>query len=128
MSEKASPVKHYSQRSAQLFGPEAPGTSIRMLLSDELDGAPIYNMRMIEVEPSGHTPLHSHPYEHENYVLEGEGQVLIEGEVYQIGPGMVVLVPPNALHQYRNTGKNLMRFICSIPVEKLRTTEMERRS
>jgi quercetin dioxygenase-like cupin family protein len=128
MLEKEPPVKHFSRRSAHLFGPEAPGTSIRILLSDELDGAPVYNMRMIEVEPGGHTPLHSHPYEHENYVLEGQGRVLIEGVMYPVGPGTVILVAPNALHQYQNTGHNLLRFLCSVPVENLRPTDMERRS
>ncbi len=111
-------VAHYSQMAATLFGDSAPGTSIRELVSEQKDGAPVYNMRMIEIEPNGNTPPHSHPYEHENYVLEGEGQVFLNDEWHSIKPGYVILVPPNMHHQYRNTGSTVFRFLCSIPVEK----------
>jgi quercetin dioxygenase-like cupin family protein len=107
---------------AREFGPEAPGTSIRVLISDAVDGAPVYNMRMIEIQPGGHSPDHAHPYEHENYVLEGEGEVMIGERVHPIHPGTVILVPPDVRHQYRNTGGTLLRFLCSVPVEKLRTS------
>ncbi len=122
MPEVKATVVHYSEIPAKKFGDEAPGTSIRVLLSDEKDGAPVYNMRMLEVEPGGNTPKHTHPYEHENYILEGRGEVLIGEQVYELKPGYVILVPPGVLHQYRNTGDTLLRFLCSVPVEKLRPT------
>jgi hypothetical protein len=52
----------------------ASGCSVRWLVS-ESDGAPNFAMRRFEVAPGGYTPRHSHPYEHEVYVLEGEGVV-----------------------------------------------------
>jgi len=115
-------VVHYTEIPAKVFGDEAPGTSIRVLISNEQDGAPVYNMRMIEVEAGGHTPDHSHPYEHENFIVEGTGEVMIDGQVYPLEPGVVVLVPPNSRHQYRNTGNQVLRFLCSVPIEKLRPT------
>ena len=33
-------------------------------------------MREFELDPGGHTPQHFHPYEHEIYVLEGEGAIV----------------------------------------------------
>lgn len=120
MSDCSGSVKHYTQVPAQAFCPEAPGTAIRVLLNDEQDGAPVYTMRMIEIQPGGHSPLHRHPYEHENYVLEGEGEVEIDGQIYALTAGTVVLVPADVQHQYRNTGSALLRFLCSIPVEKFR--------
>jgi len=113
-------ITHFTSMPAQVFGAEAPGTSIRVLINDVHDGAPVYNMRMIEIEPGGHSPHHQHPYEHENYVLEGAGEVFIDGKTSPIGPGTVILVPPGVPHQYRNTGSSLLRFLCSVPVEKLR--------
>ena len=113
-------VMHYNEAAANIFGPEAPGTSIRVLISDENDGAPVYNMRMIEIEANGNTPDHSHPFEHENYIVEGKGQVMIEGEFYDLIPGDVVFVPPNARHQYKNVGESVFKFLCSVPVEKYR--------
>ncbi len=113
-------VVHFESIPACAIGPEAPGASIRVLISDEADDAPVYAMRMIEIEPGGHSPDHAHPWEHENYVLEGEGEVKMGERVLPIGPGSVILVPPEVRHQYRNTGSYLLRFLCSIPVARLR--------
>ena len=51
------------------------------------DGAPNFAMRVFEVAPGGHTPLHHHPYEHEIYVMEGQGTVWREGREVPIKPG-----------------------------------------
>jgi len=69
---------HYSRIHADEFGPEAPGVTIRRLIDEEFDGAPYYNLRMIEIAPGGHTPEHAHDNEHENFVLDGSGEVLYE--------------------------------------------------
>jgi quercetin dioxygenase-like cupin family protein len=116
-------VVHYSKVESKLFGPEAPGTFIRDLINDKNDGAPVYNMRMIEIGPGGNTPNHSHPYEHENYIVEGRGQVMMNEKYYDLNPGDIVLVPPNMQHQYRNSGKSVFKFLCSVPVEKFRAME-----
>ena len=118
--EAKAKIKHYSEITANKFGAEAPGTSIRVLINDENDGAPVYNLRMIEIEPGGNTPDHSHPYEHENFVVEGIGQVMIKGEYFDLKQGDVVLVPPNARHQYRNSGNKVFKFLCGVPVENKR--------
>lgn len=114
-------VIHYSEVPSQVFGDTAPGASIRWLIDDDHDGAPVYALRMIELEPGGHSPRHTHPYEHENFVVEGEGRIWLEDEWRALGPGDVVFVPAGLLHQYENTGKNVFKFLCGIPVKKLRT-------
>lgn len=116
-------VTHYTAVPAQEFGPEAPGTSIRWLIDDEHDGAPVYALRMIEIAPGGHTPRHSHPYEHENFVVEGTGRVWLNGEWHPLQAGDVVFVPGGAEHTYENTGEGMFRFLCGVPVKRLRTTE-----
>jgi quercetin dioxygenase-like cupin family protein len=112
-------VVHYTDVEAKSFGPTAPGTSIRVLIDDVHDGAPVYKLRMIEIEAGGNSPDHSHPYEHENFIVEGVGQVMMEGQWHDVKPGDVVLVPPNMRHQYRNTGKGMLKFLCGIPVDRL---------
>lgn len=72
-------------------------------------------MRRFEVAPGGHTPKHTHAYEHEVYVLEGTGVVCDENREYPLRPGMAVYVAPNELHQFRNTGSGPLRFLCLIP-------------
>ncbi|MCX7028175.1 MAG: cupin domain-containing protein [Spirochaetes bacterium] len=36
-------------------------------------------LRVFIVQPGGKSPYHSHPWFHANYILEGEGKVVIEG-------------------------------------------------
>lgn len=95
----------------------AKGVRVRWLV-DELRGARNFAMRLFEVEPGGETPHHSHPYEHGVFVLEGSGTVEVGGEEFEIGPWDVVFVPPDVPHQFRNTGREVLRFICVVPLGK----------
>jgi len=78
MSEPKAKVCHYSKVAAEVFGDEAPGVTIRWVIDEERDGAPTYALRVIEVAPGGNTPNHTHPFEHENYIMEGKGRVQID--------------------------------------------------
>ena len=51
------------------------------------DGSPTMSLRVFTLEPGGHTPQHAHPYEHVNYVIEGEGQLWSEDGLRDIRPG-----------------------------------------
>ena len=121
MTEPKAKVCHYSEVPAEIFGDEAPGVSIRWVIDEEKDGAPIYALRVIEVAPGGHTPDHTHPFEHENFIMEGKGRVQIEGEWFEVTVGDIVFVPPNTQHTYVNTGDEPFKFLCGIPVSKLRS-------
>jgi quercetin dioxygenase-like cupin family protein len=90
------------------------GCQVRWLLSRD-DGAPGFAMRQFEVEPGGFTPRHHHPYEHEIYVLEGNGEVYEGDTAHPIRAGDVVLVKPDDVHQFRNTGGQTLKFLCLIP-------------
>lgn len=92
----------------------ASGCRVRWLIG-EVDQAPNFAMREFEVEPGGHTPKHSHDYEHEVFVLDGEGVILEGDESRPLRTGDVVYVAPNDVHQFRNTGEAPMRFLCLIP-------------
>jgi quercetin dioxygenase-like cupin family protein len=93
----------------------AKGVRIKWLL-DRSVGAPTFAMRHFTVQPGGRTPLHKHEWEHEVYVLEGEGSVRHEDREDPIRPGDAVFVPPNQLHQFRSTESGYLRFLCMIPV------------
>jgi len=83
------------------------------------DGAPVYSYRVFTVEPGGCTPYHQHPYEHMNYIIEGEGFLVNEtGMQNKIEKGDFALVMPNEKHQYRNISpdKDLV-LICGVPKE-----------
>ena len=92
----------------------AAGCQVRWLVG-EADGAPNFAMRQFEIAPDGHTPRHSHPYEHELYVLEGTG-VVHEGDVeHPLAAGDVIFVAPDDVHQFRNTGKVPLKLLCMVP-------------
>jgi len=94
----------------------AKDATIRELITDR-DGAPTFAMRLFELAPGGHTPLHAHPHEHEIYVLAGQGR-LGGAEPRAIQAGDAILVPGGVEHQFLNTGAETFRFLCLIPVEK----------
>jgi quercetin dioxygenase-like cupin family protein len=109
-------VNHYQEVSQQPVEMEgSQGCSVRWLLG-ERDGAPTFAMRQFEVAPGGFTPRHSHPYEHEVFVLEGEGEVFEGPDPHQLRAGDVVLVKPDEVHQFRNTGSGPLKFLCLIPI------------
>ncbi len=92
----------------------AKDTRVRWLITEK-DGAPNFAMRLFEVGPGGHTPHHTHPFEHEVYVVEGTGMVVgAEGE-RPFKAGDVVFVPPDEVHQFRNTSSGVCKFLCLIP-------------
>lgn len=93
----------------------AAETTIRWLIRSG-DGAPNYAMRVFEIGPGGWIKEHSHPWEHEIFVLSGEGRVKIGGRWYVAGEGTFIYVPPSVPHAYDNPGKEVFRFICVIPV------------
>lgn len=93
---------------------EAKGVTMRVLMSEK-DGAPNFIMRIFEIEPGGFTVYHTHPWEHEVYVLEGKGAVRQKGRDYPIEKDSFVLVTPDEEHQFLNAGNTPLTFICVIP-------------
>jgi quercetin dioxygenase-like cupin family protein len=80
----------------------------------------VYALRMVEINPGGHSPHHNHDYEHENFVVEGTGRVFMDGRWHDLKPGDVVFVPANMEHEYANAGDTTFKFLCGIPVTRLR--------
>jgi len=81
------------------------------------DGVPAYSLRVFTIEPGGHTPYHGHPFEHMNYVIEGEGALVdADGTAHPVRKGDFALVSPDEVHQYRNTAADRpLVMICLVP-------------
>jgi quercetin dioxygenase-like cupin family protein len=92
----------------------ARGVNIRWLISKE-DGAPGFAMRLFEVAPGGHSPLHSHDWEHEVYIVDGNGELEFDGKRRPFEKGWFILVPPGREHRFVNKGDGVMRFLCLVP-------------
>jgi quercetin dioxygenase-like cupin family protein len=109
---KVSNYEKTEQQNVTMEG--AQGCKVRWLVS-ESEGAPTFAMRQFEVAVDGFTPRHSHPYEHEVFVLQGEGVVFEGDQQHKIKAGDVVFVAPNDIHQFRNTGGEPLKFLCLVP-------------
>ena len=96
--------------------PLVKDTSMKVLVSPK-EGWEGHVMRVLEVKEYGFTPKHKHPWPHINYIIQGEGELMINGEFHQITSGSYAYVPAGALHQFKNVGKGLFKFICIVPEE-----------
>ena len=96
---------------------EVHGVSKREVITAN-DGAPHFTMRVFEVEPSSSTASHSHPWEHEVFILSGKGVVVGEQGAAPIGKESVIFIAPNEPHCFVNTANEPLRFVCVIPLQQ----------
>jgi quercetin dioxygenase-like cupin family protein len=107
-------ILHYRDVEAKDADEGASKLKVRWLITKDM-GAENFAMRFFEMEPEGYSPFHSHPWEHEVFILDGEGIVVGGGEERKFRAGDVVFVPPNEKHQFKNTGETTVKFLCLIP-------------
>ncbi len=99
--------------------PGAEEVTMRIVIGPEDDSENMV-MRHITVGAGGHTPHHTHDYEHVVRVLEGTGEVIDgKGTHHALTPGLNVFVPPNEKHQFLNTGSVPLAFTCTVLKAKL---------
>jgi mannose-6-phosphate isomerase-like protein (cupin superfamily) len=88
------------------------GSSVRALFEF---GNVARNQSLVEASlpPGGSTERHLHATSEELYViLEGAGDMEIEGDRAPVTVGDVVLIPPGARHRITATGDGPLRFLC----------------
>ena len=95
----------------------ASKVTVRWLITKDV-GANNFAMRLFDVAQGGFSPLHTHPWEHEVFILEGEGVVFDGEKATPFEASDVVFIPPDERHQFKNTGKESLKFLCLIPHTK----------
>lgn len=91
------------------------GKILKRVLIGPRDGAPNFVMRLFTLQPGASTPYHTHPWEHEVFVVEGELEVVSKDGVTKVSNGAFVYVEPGEEHQFRNPSDAPASFICVIP-------------
>ncbi len=89
------------------------GSEIRELLAHR--NSCIRNQTLAEARlpPGGRATPHHHVQTEEiYYVLAGQGSMRIGMETEPVGPGDAVAIPPGAVHQITNTGRDELKFLC----------------
>ena len=92
----------------------ADGLRKGVLLGED-HGTPNFDMRRFVLEPGAHVPKHTNEVEHEQFVVEGEYRVGIDGETHTVSAGDSLLIPAGAAHWYRNDSDDRGSFICVVP-------------
>jgi quercetin dioxygenase-like cupin family protein len=73
----------------------------------------------IEVDPGVMAGRHTHDGDEITYVLEGEGELLIEGEApRKLKAGDAFVVPAGKVHDAKNTGAGPFKLVGVFVVEK----------
>jgi len=111
-------IQHYTD--VEVMIPEEQGVNgvkMRRVIAEK-EGAENFVMRVFEIEPGGNTPLHTHAWEHEVFILSGNGIVVDESGDREVKTGDVVFVAGEEKHQFKNPTGQPWEFICLIPVQK----------
>ncbi len=73
----------------------------------------------VEIAPGGTAGRHTHAGEEISYVLEGEGEVLMEGQPpLKVKAGDGFVIPAGVKHDARNTGTRPLKVLAVYVVEK----------
>ncbi len=93
----------------------AKNVKVRNLIDDR-HGSDRFALRLYTVPRGGHTPLDRHAYEHQVYILSGQGLIRQEEDdrpfMRTVRPGDAIFVPSNAVHQFSNVNEEPLVFLC----------------
>jgi mannose-6-phosphate isomerase-like protein (cupin superfamily) len=88
------------------------GSTIRVLLDAVAGGAANQSLAEAELGPAQQTQRHYHARTEEIYVLlEGGGEMEVDGDRAEVGIGDAILIPAGARHQI-TAGQDGARFLC----------------
>ncbi len=99
----------------QLFDNENVKSVAKRVLIGKAQGASNFVMRLFTVGEGGYSSHHSHPWEHEVFIVAGEAGVVTDQGEITAPAGSYVFVPSGVKHQFKNRGKGDLEFICVIP-------------
>ena len=73
----------------------------------------------VEIDPGGSSGRHTHPGEEISYMLDGQADILVEGQApLHVKAGDSFVIPAGAKHEARNTGSGPMHLVGIYVVEK----------
>ena len=89
------------------------GSEIRELLAHRNSCIRRQSLAEARLPPGTATTPHHHPRTEEiYYILEGQGDMRIGLETRPVNVGDAIGIPPGHVHQIRNTGDVILKFLC----------------
>ena len=78
------------------------GIAVKMLVDQRLD-AQLHTMFIVDYQPGACANPHDHPFEESYYILEGEVDVVADGDRYTLRPGDVFWTGTGCVHAFYET-------------------------
>ncbi|HEU5264255.1 MAG TPA: cupin domain-containing protein [Gaiellaceae bacterium] len=86
------------------------GIAVKMLVDHRLD-AQLHTMFMVDYQPGAVAQPHDHPFEESYYMLEGEVDVVADGDRYTLRPGDVFWTATGCVHAFYETQGGRVRWL-----------------
>jgi quercetin dioxygenase-like cupin family protein len=91
------------------------GIAVKMLVDQRLD-AQLHTMFMVDYQPRARANPHDHPFEESYYILDGEVDVVADGDRYTLRPGDAFWTGTGCVHAFYETrGERVMWLETSAP-------------
>jgi quercetin dioxygenase-like cupin family protein len=98
---------------------QSPGVTRTVVKTQDVSGGHQAVIVRVAIAPGASAGRHTHPGEEISYVIEGEGEVLIDGQPpLQIKSGDGFVIPAGAIHDARSTGTVPLKLAAVYYVEK----------
>jgi quercetin dioxygenase-like cupin family protein len=91
---------------------QVKGIAARVVIGKN-DGANNFCMRIFEIGAVGHTPMHSHDWEHEMFIHSGSGELYGNGQWNPVKSGNVASYP--ATKNTNLSPAEPLTFLCLVP-------------
>ncbi len=95
--------------------PIGEGKEKRVVIGPK-EGAPTFVMRVFDLAPGASSGYHSHDWEHEVFILAGEGVLVTEEGETPVKADDVIYIAPNEKHCFNNKDQDTLCFICLVPL------------
>jgi len=86
------------------------GIAVKMLVDQRLD-AQLHTMFMVDYQPGAVAHPHDHPFEEAYYMLEGEVDVVADGDRHTLRPGDVFWTATGCVHAFYETRGARVRWL-----------------
>ena len=91
------------------------GSIIREMLSPLKDDVEIsFSIAHAKVMAGEETLPHRLSSSEIYYILDGQGEMYIDGEKKIVEKGCLIYIPPNSVQKIKNTGKGELSFLCIV--------------
>src|SRR5580693_5595886 len=96
-----------------------PGIKRTVVKTQDVSGGHQAVIATVTIAPGAFAGRHTHPGEEMSYVIEGEGEVLIDGQPpLHIKAGDGFVIPAGAIHDAHNTGTVPIKLAAVYYIEK----------